>query len=162
MNHHHGDLGVSLRTPWMARTMAGHLLTEWMAPAGLIDTAQLLVSELATNAILPQCGRPARGSCVPYITEWYWHVPGLVVMEISDMNEKPPEIQFAEDDSERGRGLQLVASLSREWGYYYPRKGWKTVYCVLAEQNGPMASRDCAAPAGGTAGRRAGGGQRCR
>ena len=39
MNHHHGDLGVSLRTPWMTRMMVRHLLTEWRAPVAMIDVA---------------------------------------------------------------------------------------------------------------------------
>jgi hypothetical protein len=25
----------------------------------------------------------------------------------------------------------LAEALSREWSWYYPRPGWKTVYCVV-------------------------------
>jgi hypothetical protein len=131
MNHHHGDLGISRRTPWMTRRMARLLLGEWGAPADMIEVAELLTSELATNAVRPDLGWPARGGYAPHITQWLWHVPDLVVMEISDRNKKPPELQVAEDESESGRGLQLVESMSREWGYYYGRNGWKTVYCVI-------------------------------
>jgi anti-sigma regulatory factor (Ser/Thr protein kinase) len=137
MNHHHGDFGISLRTPWMARSMARLILAEWRVPADTIDVAELLISELATNAIRPDLGWTARGAIrVPSITGWLWHIPDLVVIEVSDRNKKPPELQVAEDDSEGGRGLQLVESLSREWGYYY-RRGWKTVYCVIGERNEP-------------------------
>ena len=118
--------------------MARLLLTEWRAPADTIDVAELLISELATNAIRPDLGWTARGAIrVPCITGWLWHVPDLVVIEVSDRNKKPPELQVAEDDSEGGRGLQLVEGLSREWGYYYHPGGWKTVYCVIGELNEP-------------------------
>jgi anti-sigma regulatory factor (Ser/Thr protein kinase) len=131
MNHHHGDLGISRRTPRMTRSMARYLLNDWGVPAELIGVAELVISELATNAIRPDLGRPARVGYVPYITQWFWHTPDLVVIEISDKSRKPPELQVADDDSESGRGLMLVEGLSREWGYYYDRKGWKTVYCVI-------------------------------
>ena len=58
MNHHHGDFGVSVKTPWMARSMARYLLAEWQASADVIEVAELLTSELATNAIRLECGRP--------------------------------------------------------------------------------------------------------
>jgi anti-sigma regulatory factor (Ser/Thr protein kinase) len=141
MNHHHGDWGVSLRTPWMTRSTARYLLREWRASADVIEMAELLTSELATNAIRAGPDGLPRGSYVPYITQALWHVPDLVVMEISDKSQKPPEVQFAEDESEGGRGLLLVESMSREWGYYYPRKGWKTVYCVIGERHEPTASQ---------------------
>ncbi len=137
MNHYHGDLGVSLRTPWMTRAMARYLLAEWRAAADVIDVAELLTSELATNAIRSECAQPAHGSYVPYITQALWHIPDLVVIEISDSSEKPPELQVADEESESGRGLLLVESVSREWGYYYPRQGWKTVYCVVGQRELP-------------------------
>src|SRR5277367_6831758 len=130
MNRYFGDLGISLRTPWMTRRTVRHVLGEWGAPPEMIDVAELLTSELATNAIGPDLDWPARDGYPPRITQRLWHIPDLVVVEISDRNKKPPELQIAEDESEGGRGLQLVDGMSREWGYYYDRGGWKTVYCV--------------------------------
>jgi anti-sigma regulatory factor (Ser/Thr protein kinase) len=135
MRHHSGDTGVSLRTPWMNRRMIRYLLTDWHAPAGLTDTAELVVSELTTNAVRFGSTRAARGSYVPAITLAVWYIPDLAVIEVSDENEKPPEIRAAHEESEGGRGLQLVQSLSREWSYYHPRPGWKTVYAVIGEQH---------------------------
>jgi hypothetical protein len=60
-----------------------------------------------------------------------WNLPELIVIEVSDENEKPPEVQVADQESQGGRGLVIVEALSREWSYYYPRPGWKTVYCVI-------------------------------
>jgi hypothetical protein len=134
MNGHSGDMGVSLRTPRMARAMVRHLLVEWRAAAGVIDVAELLACELVTNAVCLAPVRPERQGYVPYITLAVWYIPDLVVVEVSDENEKPPEIQVPGDGGESGRGLLLVDGLSSEWSYYYPRKGWKTVYCVVGER----------------------------
>jgi anti-sigma regulatory factor (Ser/Thr protein kinase) len=133
MISHSGRYGVSLRTPWMARTMVRHLLTEWRATAELTGVAELLASEIATNAVC-FAPPPARAGYPPYITLGCWYVPGLVVIEVSDENEKPPEMQVPGEESEGGRGLLLIEALSREWSYYYPRRGWKTVYCVIGER----------------------------
>jgi anti-sigma regulatory factor (Ser/Thr protein kinase) len=135
MISHSGRYGVSLKTPWMARTTIRHLLTEWRATAELTGVAELLTSEIVTNAVrFAPPVPPARAGCVPYITLGCWYVPGLVVVEVSDENEKPPEMQVPGEESEGGRGLLLIEALSREWSYYYPRRGWKTVYCVIGER----------------------------
>jgi anti-sigma regulatory factor (Ser/Thr protein kinase) len=134
MHSHSGDNGVSLKTPWMARMMVRHLLTEWWADAGVIDVAELLTSELVTNAVCLAPVGPERRGQVPYITLAVWYAPDVAVIEVSDENEKPPEVQVPDEESENGRGLLLVEDLSREWSYYYPRKGWKTVYCVVSER----------------------------
>jgi serine/threonine-protein kinase RsbW len=115
MISHSGRYGVSLRTPWMARTMVRHLLTEWRATAELTGVAELLTSEIVTNAVrFAPPVPPARAGCVPYITLGCWYVPGLVVVEVSDENEKPPEMQVPGEESEGGRGLLLIEALSRE------------------------------------------------
>jgi hypothetical protein len=133
MSQHSGDTGVSPKTPWITRRMIRILLTEWGAPAGLIDTAELVASELATNAVRFGSIRSAGWSHVPAIGLAVWYLPRLVVIEVSDENEKPPEIQAAGAEAEGGRGLQLVQAMSREWSYYHPRLGWKTVYAVIGE-----------------------------
>jgi anti-sigma regulatory factor (Ser/Thr protein kinase) len=131
MNVHCGDYGATPRTPGMARSMVRFLLAGWQAAAETIAVAELLTSELVTNAVRHGCVRPQQGSYVPRINLALWHAPGLAVIEVSDQNEKPPEQQPADEESVSGRGLRLVECLSREWSYYYPCPGWKTVYCVI-------------------------------
>ena len=113
--------------------MVRFLLTEWGAATDLIETAELVTSELVTNAVRFGSIRPVRWSDVPAIGLAVWYLPHLVVIEVSDENEKPPEIQAAGAEAEGGRGLQLVQAMSREWSYYHPRLGWKTVYAVIGE-----------------------------
>jgi anti-sigma regulatory factor (Ser/Thr protein kinase) len=139
MHHHSGDTGVTARTPWMNRRMVRFLLTGWGAPESLTTDAELVVSELTTNAVRFGSARPPKQDHVPAITLGVWYAPGLAVIEVSDDNGKPPEIRAAGPESETGRGLQLVQHLSREWSWYHPRPGRKTVYAVL----GPSALPDC-------------------
>jgi hypothetical protein len=37
-------------------------------------------------------------------------------------------------NAESGRGLMLVDALSKEWSYFYPPDGGKTVYCVISTE----------------------------
>jgi hypothetical protein len=55
----------------------------------------------------------------------------MLVIEVSDQATEMPEARAPEGYSVSGRGLMLVESLSREWSYYFPRPGWKTVYAVI-------------------------------
>jgi histidine kinase-like protein len=99
--------------------------------ADAVETARLLASELVTNAAL--FGRdPYAGRSVPaQFSLTLWHLPGMVVIEVSDCNPKPPVMRVADANADNGRGLMLVEALSAEWSYYFPRPGWKTVYCVI-------------------------------
>jgi anti-sigma regulatory factor (Ser/Thr protein kinase) len=124
---HRGDFWVSRATPFMARSLCRLLLAEWGIPAEPAGVAELLVTELATNAV--RFGTARRP--VPYVTLALWAIPGAVIAEVSDEGGKPPEARVADPDAEGGRGLMLVEALSREWSWYVPRPGWKTVYCVI-------------------------------
>ena len=125
------NFGIWLGTPSMARMMTRYMLSEWQVAPEPIDVAVLLASELVTNAVVFRPAQPVRDGYVPYITLALRHSAGLAVIEVSDENENPPEPGVADLESEGGRGLMLVQALSREWSYYYPRPGWKTVYCVM-------------------------------
>jgi anti-sigma regulatory factor (Ser/Thr protein kinase) len=130
------NYGVSPGTPRMARSMVRYILSEWQVGSDAILTAELLASELVTNAVRFGFPCPPRYR-VPQVTLAIRYAVGLVVLEVTDENEKPPEPSPPDPDSEQGRGLTLVTELSREWSWYYPRPGAKTVYCVIAEQSEP-------------------------
>jgi hypothetical protein len=69
---------------------------------------------------------------VAHVSMMLRHIPGLLVIEVSDQNMNVPRVKDADLDSVGGRGLMLVQALSKEWSYYFPRPGWKTVYCVIS------------------------------
>jgi anti-sigma regulatory factor (Ser/Thr protein kinase) len=140
------DFGIWLGTPFMARMMTRHMLSEWQVAPESIDVAVLLASELVTNAVVFRPAAPVRDGYVPYITLALRHSAGLAVIEVSDENENPPEPGVADLESEGGRGLMLVQALSREWSYYHPRPGWKTVYCVMDAPFRAQGSRTAGRP----------------
>jgi anti-sigma regulatory factor (Ser/Thr protein kinase) len=121
----------------IARRRTAGILREWGAPGDVIDTAELLASELVANA--------ARFSPAD-ITLTLWRLPGMLVIEVSDQAAEIPEAREPDADSVSGRGLVLVGALSREWSYYFPRPGWKTVYAVI--DTGPPVSEPGDFPAG--------------
>lgn len=72
----------------------------------LSDTAELLVSELVTNAI-----RAASRD-----VELRLMRVGKLMVEVSDDNHNLPQLQRADADDEEGRGLALVSHLAPRWG----------------------------------------------
>jgi anti-sigma regulatory factor (Ser/Thr protein kinase) len=97
------------------------VLHEW-GLVELAETAELLVSELVTNAI--QADRPATVAS-PYGPQQDLAVISLrllsdgncVVIEVGDSNPEPPTSSQAGLDDEGGRGLMLVEALSTRWGW---------------------------------------------
>lgn len=130
------DLAAMPSASFWARRHVQATLKQWEINGEFVDTAELLASELVTNAVRfaadasglwPQ-PNPGR---VAYVSMTLRHIPGLLVIEVSDQNMNVPEVRECDFESEGGRGLMLVQALSKEWSYYFPRVGWKTVYCVI-------------------------------
>jgi hypothetical protein len=108
-----------------ARLHARLVLTEW-GQAGLGDSAELIVSELMTNALRastdPVAGRPG------YDADGRQRSMGLrlasdrrqVLVEVWDGATAPPVPGQVSQDGETGRGLLMVEAVSSRWGYYYP------------------------------------------
>lgn len=88
-----------------ARELTRRQLAEWGLER-LTDTTELLVSELVTNAI----------KAASYEVELRLMRVGKLLVEVSDDNHNLPQLQRAEADDVRGRGLALVSHLSRRWG----------------------------------------------
>lgn len=92
-------------------------LRQWAFPPDVRDTAQLLVSELVTNAVVHtdtesvECRMQAMGC--------------RVRIEVHDHGSQTsaPLPCWAAPDDEHGRGLLLVDTLSDEWGVDGGRNG---------------------------------------
>jgi anti-sigma regulatory factor (Ser/Thr protein kinase) len=117
---------VANTTPYWARYHAGLFLQRCRASDDLTATAQLLVSELVTNACAAEAELPEPGSIWLSLRRFDGHL----LVEVIDSSPGTPVLSSPEEDSEGGRGLLTVDSLSSEWGYFR-HSGKKVVYCIL-------------------------------
>jgi hypothetical protein len=107
------------RMAGQARTFTRDKLRDWKL-ASLTDLAELLVSELVTNA-LTHTGHPRqlRLFCDRTLT-----------VEVADSDPRAPTARGFTDYEESGRGIQLVDELARRWGSRITRHG-KVVWFEL-------------------------------
>ncbi len=102
-----------------ARSLIRRPLRRW-GLLELLPTAELLVSELVTNAV-----RYAQGKIgLRLILE------GGLVCEVLDESAALPRLRHPDDSDERGRGLQVVSQLAQRWGARRAASG-KVVWCEL-------------------------------
>lgn len=101
-----------------ARRFVADLLLEQRLPA-LVDDVMLVVSELATNAILH-----AETSFDVTLQS----VDGLVLLEIRDGSPRAPVQSRRAMLGIHGRGIAIVMALSRDWGVTLDTDGGKTVW----------------------------------
>jgi anti-sigma regulatory factor (Ser/Thr protein kinase) len=99
-----------------ARRAARHRLEGWGLEEQTFAT-DLVVSELATNVIRHAMG-PIRLRLI---------LDRTLTVEVSDDSDTAPHLRHARIQDETGRGLFIVASVSRHWGTRYSRTG-KTIW----------------------------------
>jgi anti-sigma regulatory factor (Ser/Thr protein kinase) len=106
------DLGALPTAPGCARAWTRRVLGEWQLPV-LSDTAELIVSELTTNAVLAsrRLGRP-------FIRLTLTLDHRELVIAVHDHCPGAPEPGNAAADDENGRGLMLVEAVSSRSGWY--------------------------------------------
>jgi hypothetical protein len=120
-----------------ARLHTKQVLWEWGLD-GLVDSAELVVSELTTNAQKASVG--LTGSRfdgrwrlgVPPIRLWLCADKERVVIQVWDGNDRAPQPQETDLLAESGRGLLLVETLCAEWGTFIPEgASGKVVWALL-------------------------------
>jgi anti-sigma regulatory factor (Ser/Thr protein kinase) len=119
-----------------ARLHARHLVREWGLD-GLAGTAELLTSELVTNAVQAMAGQEDQPAVGLRLSSD--HV--RVLIEVWDADPRPPAPRHPGKDevpapeAEGGRGLFLVSVLSARWNWYLTQlPEGKVVWCELEDE----------------------------
>jgi hypothetical protein len=122
-----------------ARLHTRQLLWEWRL-AALAETVELLVSEIATNAVNAsasaaggQSGEPRAGG-LPVLQLLLASDRRDVLVQIWDSSRETPLRQDMAMEAESGRGLLLVEHLSAQWGCYLPEASAGKVAWALVAQ----------------------------
>jgi anti-sigma regulatory factor (Ser/Thr protein kinase) len=135
------DLGAVSTAPGCARAWTRQILWEWRL-ADLSDTAEVIVSELTTNAVLASRreGRPVIRLSLALDED------ELAIL-VRDYCSGSPQLRDAGTDAEDGRGLLLVQAMSSRTGWYPVGDGTpgKVVWAV-ASGRAALARRRPAAP----------------
>ncbi|AUA15777.1 SpoIIE family protein phosphatase [Streptomyces sp. SID8382] len=105
-----------------ARSLVIRQLAEWGLDE-LMTTTELIASELVTNAIRHGTG-PIRLRLIRH---------DVLICEVADTSNTSPRLRHARTTDEGGRGLFLVAQLTRRWGTRYTEGG----KLIWAEQDLP-------------------------
>ncbi|MER0482050.1 ATP-binding protein [Streptomyces sp. Edi2] len=132
------------RSAARARAALRRQLRSWRISGELADSAELLLSELVTNAVRAQAQAPA-ASEVGVRFAW---TGGRLRLEVRDASDELPVMNEAKEDEECGRGLVLVDALASGWGVDRDDTG-KTVWVELAESAAlaaELAAGDTSAP----------------
>ncbi|NGO67740.1 ATP-binding protein [Streptomyces sp. SB3404] len=112
-----------------ARARVGARLRRWGFPEDLGHTAQLVISEFFTNAVLHTDS--GQISCSLQLSGQRLRI------EVTDEGTErcSPQPRDASDDEVNGRGLQLVSALAESWGVSArdPRRG-RVVWAELGPQ----------------------------
>jgi anti-sigma regulatory factor (Ser/Thr protein kinase) len=145
----HGSGAGAAASPWLLQTrlelaaqptapgvVRGHVRAvacEW-GLACLADTAELLASEIATNAVLASQRLTTRTdlAIVPVIRLWVTSDGVCMVINVWDTSNEMPVVKDVAADEENGRGLMLVAALGKDWGAYRKTEG-KVVWVIVAD-----------------------------
>jgi len=133
-------LAGQARSAGAARRFLSETLAIWGAPQ-YEETAQLLISELVTNAVLHartditvrlELG-PANGLQGP-------SGPTRLRLEVSDASARQPVTRHYSLEATTGRGLALIDALAGRWGVDRLDQG-KTVWAELSENEPERRSR---------------------
>ncbi|MBR7838268.1 ATP-binding protein, partial [Actinospica durhamensis] len=120
---HSIDVGALPSAPSLARRFIRKLMHAWglADQTEAVDAAELLISEITTNAVRAT-GRPEGpteaepGETVATIRLRARLTEAGLVVEVWDNSPDQPALGCSADNQESGRGLFLVNALAAEWG----------------------------------------------
>lgn len=117
-----------------ARLHARLVLAEW-GLSGLSELAEIVVSELVTNAVAASRSL----EWVFPVRLWLLSDRARVLITVWDANPRLPARLDANELAESGRGLHLVDAIASGWDAYpTPQAGGKVVRAVVRAELQPM------------------------
>jgi anti-sigma regulatory factor (Ser/Thr protein kinase) len=123
--------------PACARGHVRAVAHEW-GVSNLADTAELVASELVTNAVQASERLRLRADLgiVPVIRLWLVSDQISMVIRVWDGNDEMPVRRDADPDDIGGRGLMIIDSLAKDWGAYRKADG-KVVWVMVSPPDDP-------------------------
>lgn len=115
------DFPANLSSAGQARTFVGLLCRNWGVPQIVLD-AEMVVSELVENAV-----RHSGSGCDVTVELG----ASTLTIGVTDHGASPPRLLRPPPDRPGGRGLLLVNTVSRRWGFQ-PTADGKLVWADLA------------------------------
>jgi anti-sigma regulatory factor (Ser/Thr protein kinase) len=109
------------QAPAAARRFVAHVLQRWGHSPSLLEDAKLVVSELASNAVVHACS--------PFSVE-ICPSGSAVRLSVSDRSHARPLLRDHDRLAVSGRGLRLIDALAANWGVEITEEG-KTVWAEL-------------------------------
>jgi len=106
-----------------ARLHTARVLRRWRLD-GLIETAELLTSEIISNAVRAttagayQQRQTDQAPGAQLLRFWLTSDRNSVLIQVWDGDRHPPVRKDVGPDAEAGRGLMLIETLSAQWGWY--------------------------------------------
>jgi anti-sigma regulatory factor (Ser/Thr protein kinase) len=118
-----------------ARLFVTNVLEQWRLTY-LADMAELLTSELVTNSvkatgITDPSPRSALLGDVCLIQVQLVLMADSLFIGVWDRDERPPVLREPDLESEGGRGMLMIETMSERWGYQYSKTGGKVVWFEL-------------------------------
>lgn len=121
-----------------ARLHTLRVLQRWRLE-GLADTAELLASEIITNAvrasipIVREQRETEQETPAQLLRFWLSSNRRSLLIQVWDGDHHPPVRKDVGPGAEAGRGVLLIETLSAQWGWYAPHgPGGKIVWAVCA------------------------------
>ena len=93
----------------------------------MADEAELIVSELTTNALKASLSLIKTQPIVLHLLA----SSDRLIVQVWDALPETPALRPHAPDAETGRGLEIVSLLSDRWGFYRPHSGGKTVWAAI-------------------------------
>jgi anti-sigma regulatory factor (Ser/Thr protein kinase) len=112
---------VQMARFYIRAALTYHDLADWA------EDIETVTSELVTNAI-EHAGALSFGLELMTLAG-----SGAVAVIVTDPSPRPPVKRYPTEDTEQGRGLNIVDALSASWGWR-PQNPGKAVYAILTRE----------------------------